>query len=228
MKKALFLLILTGSLIIGLPGQAGPPISIVVNGRLLETDVPPQIIDGRTMVPLSAIAQSLNCRVEFDAQRWQVYISTDSAGNEDKTDITGPASFRSFVSECLNAMDNENRAFVIHHLDRIVYDAPPRFSKTYAYSDISSNGTCFINGDLFEQNQALLSKSENIYGYIGYLVHEANHFYLRDSGAYGRYSSSDREALCDIASLKAIARAGGKDSVYYGQFKQSLQSELIY
>lgn len=228
MKKAILALVLLGSLVFVTPGRANAPISIVVNGAVLKTDVPPQIIDGRTMVPLSAIAQSLNCSVEFDADQQQVSIYSENAGKEDKTDITGPEAFRSFISECLNAMDSGNRDFVIHHLDRIAYDDPPRFSESYAYSDINSNGTCYINGAFFEKNQAGLSRSENLYGYIGYLVHEANHFYLRDSGVYDLYSSPDREALCDIAALKAIARAGGENSVYYGQFRKSLQAELKY
>lgn len=228
MKKAVVLLVLLGSFTFAWSGQADAPISIVVNGAVLETDVPPQIIDGRTMVPLSAIAQSLNCSVEFNADQWQVNINSKTTGMEDKTDITGPQKFRSFISECLAAMDSANRQFVIHHLQCIEYDDPPRFPRSYAYSDISSKGTCYINGALFEQNQARLSRSENLYGYMGYLVHEANHFYLRDSGVYDLYSSTDREALCDIAAVKAIARAGGGDSVYYGQFKKSLQSELQY
>lgn len=229
MKKTVLFMVLAGSLIFAIPGQANAPISIVVNGTVLQTDVPAQIIDGRTMVPLSAIARSLNCSVEFEPDKWQVNIHSNSDRNEDdKVDITGPEAFRSFISECLNTMDSENRDFVIRHLDRVVYDTPPRFTMSYAYSDINSNGTCFINGDFFEQNQTKLSRSENLFGYIGYLVHEANHFYLRDSGVYDLYSSPDREALCDIAALKAIARAGGGGSTYYGQFKKSLQNELKY
>lgn len=228
MKKAILFLVLTGGLIFAIPGQASAPISIVVNGAVLKTDVPPLIIDGRTMVPLSAIARSLNCSVEFNPDKWQVSINSNTIGNEDNVEITGPEAFRIFISECLNAMDRDNRDFVIRHLDRIIYDDPPRFSKSYAYSDINSSGTCYINGAFFEHNQAELSKRENLYGYMGYLAHEANHFYLRNSGVYALYTSPDREALCDIAALKAIARAGGEDSVYYGQFKKSLQAELKY
>lgn len=228
MKKTILFLVVLSSLIFVLPGQANAPISILVNGAVLQTDVPPMIIDGRTMVPLSTIARSLNCSVEWNADKRQVYIASKEAGVADKTEITGPENFRIFISECLDAMDSENRQFVISHLHRIVFDDPPRFPNSYAYSDINSTGTCYINGNFFGENQTALSRSENLYGYIGYLVHEANHFNLRDSGAFNLYTSPDREALCDIAALKAIARAGGGSSVYYGQFKNSLQAELKY
>ncbi|WMI82063.1 copper amine oxidase N-terminal domain-containing protein [Anaerotignum sp. MB30-C6] len=47
----------------------------VVNGNSYTLDVPPQIIDGRTMVPARFIAENLNCNVSWDATTQTVVIS---------------------------------------------------------------------------------------------------------------------------------------------------------
>ena len=45
-----------------------PDIKVYVNGKLLETDVPPIIYDDRTLVPIRAISEAIGCKVEwFDA-----------------------------------------------------------------------------------------------------------------------------------------------------------------
>jgi len=45
-----------------------PPISISIDGMLLQTDVPPIILEGRTMVPLRAIFEALDVEVEWIAE----------------------------------------------------------------------------------------------------------------------------------------------------------------
>ncbi|MBE6037288.1 MAG: hypothetical protein E7223_06750 [Clostridiales bacterium] len=42
------------------------PVSLKVNGKLIETDVPPYIIDGRTMVPFRAVGEALNAEVYWN------------------------------------------------------------------------------------------------------------------------------------------------------------------
>src|SRR5690606_3979033 len=43
-----------------------PPVSIILNDRLLPVDVPPQIMGGRTMVPMRAIFDALGAAVAWD------------------------------------------------------------------------------------------------------------------------------------------------------------------
>ena len=38
---------------------------MMVNGKVIELDVPAQIIDGRTLVPLRAVLESLGATVEW-------------------------------------------------------------------------------------------------------------------------------------------------------------------
>mgnify|MGYP000903925496 CR=1 FL=1 len=61
-------------------------IKILINGKQVYTDVPPQIISGRTMVPIRFIAENLNCNVEWDANNRIVKISN----KEDIKQISPP------------------------------------------------------------------------------------------------------------------------------------------
>ncbi|MBQ2678709.1 MAG: copper amine oxidase N-terminal domain-containing protein [Firmicutes bacterium] len=49
-----------------------------VNGKPVTLDVPAQIIDGRTLVPARFVAESLNCRVDWDNDTKTVSILTAS------------------------------------------------------------------------------------------------------------------------------------------------------
>lgn len=56
-------------------GYAGEAIKILVNGKEIKSDVPAQIIDGRTVVPLRFIAEALGAKVEWDADNNSVIIN---------------------------------------------------------------------------------------------------------------------------------------------------------
>lgn len=53
-------------------GGASEPIRIVVAGRLLTPDVPPEVVSGRTMVPVRALAQELGASVTWRPEGRQV------------------------------------------------------------------------------------------------------------------------------------------------------------
>jgi len=55
--------------------QVGNPI-ITVNGNEITLDVPPMIIDNRTLVPVRAVAESFDAEVEWDAETQTVSIQT--------------------------------------------------------------------------------------------------------------------------------------------------------
>lgn len=57
--------------------NAGNIIRIYVDGIEISTDVQPQIIDGRVMVPIRAVAQAVGCSVEWDGSN--VFITSQSA-----------------------------------------------------------------------------------------------------------------------------------------------------
>lgn len=69
--KKLFAVLLAGAcigsnLVSPLPALAEDEISVKINGSLLSFDVPPQIINGRTMVPMRKIFETLGANVEWN------------------------------------------------------------------------------------------------------------------------------------------------------------------
>jgi len=55
---------------------AADPIRLIVNGREIKTDVPPQLIGGRAMVPVRWVAEALGAVVEWDEESGSVFINT--------------------------------------------------------------------------------------------------------------------------------------------------------
>lgn len=56
---------------------AANPIKIIVNGQAINSDVPPQIINGRVMVPIRFIADALGANVSWDQNTYSVIITTN-------------------------------------------------------------------------------------------------------------------------------------------------------
>jgi len=67
-----FIVILAGA------GYAQEAIRIVVNGKEVTGDVPPQIVDGRTLVPLRTVADALGAQVNWDAASNSVIITQNA------------------------------------------------------------------------------------------------------------------------------------------------------
>ncbi len=60
------------------PVRGAEDISVYVNGALLQTDTPPVIENGRTLVPLRAIAESVGATVDWDDATQKVTLSSSS------------------------------------------------------------------------------------------------------------------------------------------------------
>ena len=84
MKKSrkLFSSILTFIMLILLSGTAiatsNSDIGVYLDGHALSFDVPPQIIDGRTMVPLRVIFESMGAKVDWDGNTQTITAVKDS------------------------------------------------------------------------------------------------------------------------------------------------------
>lgn len=68
MKKILSLIIAVSILIIPIGAYCGGDITVTLDGKEIAFDVPPQIIDGRTLVPMRAIFEALGAEVEWDGE----------------------------------------------------------------------------------------------------------------------------------------------------------------
>ena len=53
-------------------------IKLIINGQEICPDIPPQIIDGRVMVPARFVAEPLGAQVEWDAASNTIYIISQS------------------------------------------------------------------------------------------------------------------------------------------------------
>lgn len=63
--------------------SAAPPVTLVMNGKEEKPDFSPQIIKGRTFVPVRAVAEDLGAVVKWDAAHRTVYVFT----GEQKEDV---------------------------------------------------------------------------------------------------------------------------------------------
>ncbi|MFZ5645828.1 MAG: copper amine oxidase N-terminal domain-containing protein [Bacillota bacterium] len=89
-KIIMFLcLVLVATLFYSIGAYAGSPIKIVVNGKQLQPDVAPQVIDGRTMVPIRFVAEALGAKVSWDENNNAVVITTDTADPGQKKQFSG-------------------------------------------------------------------------------------------------------------------------------------------
>jgi len=68
-KKKVVSLVLGFLMVMGLalPGMASPDIGVYMDGRRMNFEVPPQMIGGRTMLPLRAIFEEMGAEVAWDA-----------------------------------------------------------------------------------------------------------------------------------------------------------------
>ncbi len=62
--------------------SATEPIKIFVNGIELHSDVPAQVIDGRTMAPIRFIAEALGAKVDWDGDTNSVIITTKGGAEQ--------------------------------------------------------------------------------------------------------------------------------------------------
>ncbi len=79
MKKKILVLTLILLLLAGTV-YAAENIKVIVNGREVQSDVPAQVINGRTMVPLRAVSESLGADVQWDAVNRTVNITKNPSG----------------------------------------------------------------------------------------------------------------------------------------------------
>lgn len=83
-----------------IPAMAADDIAVSIDLSLVEFDVPPQIINDRTMVPMRAIFEALGAAVDWDGD-----TRTITANKDDITIITSIGNETIFVNEFEKTMD---------------------------------------------------------------------------------------------------------------------------
>lgn len=78
MKKLLFLIISIMMILIPLEAKCDDEIRVTLDGQEIVFDVPPQIIDERTLVPMRAIFEALRADVEWNGELQQIIADTQN------------------------------------------------------------------------------------------------------------------------------------------------------
>ena len=73
--------------------SASNEIRIMVEGERLYTDVPPRIINGRTMVPIRAVSEAVGCEVQWNAQDQSIVVNLPSGNATLIMRINSPVAF---------------------------------------------------------------------------------------------------------------------------------------
>lgn len=157
--------ILVAGVLLGTAALAQTGIKIVVSGREIEPDVPPQIVNGRTMVPLRFVAEALDAGVSWDesTRTVSVYEFTIISNVEqmrarlgDLDAVLGEAKVRARSRVRLTGEDLSSFAFILSHLWRI---SPAESIKGEALSD----------GETFGQAHARIYQDATLWYTLSYL-----------------------------------------------------------
>ncbi|MBC7334817.1 MAG: copper amine oxidase N-terminal domain-containing protein, partial [Clostridia bacterium] len=70
------------AVILAVSAKADDPIRLYVNGREIQPEVPPQLVNGRTMVPLRWVAEALGADVQWDAANRAVVVNSSYPVNK--------------------------------------------------------------------------------------------------------------------------------------------------
>jgi hypothetical protein len=108
MRKFLVGLVIGFLLATAVGVTASPNISLIVNGNKIETDVPPQLIDGRVMVPARFVVEPLGATVEWDDTNMNVIITSN-----DKPPVQTKPQVDGWILHTNNIL-NKTRALILN------------------------------------------------------------------------------------------------------------------
>jgi hypothetical protein len=117
-KKFIFGLVLGGIIITTSWVIAYNPITIIVNGKTLNPEVPAQIINGRTMVPLRAIVESLDLNIEWINSTNTIIITNKNKSRDDteaNTRTNEPMSKIAYIGDLINLNNADIKIFSLEY-----------------------------------------------------------------------------------------------------------------
>jgi len=225
--------LLIGLLLLASAAFAGNPVKLFVNGQEIQPDVPPQIIDGRVMVPARFVAEPLGARVEWFGATSTVYITTpqEAFTPVEAPQITGPDNFVKVIQGALKLGQEKDLlayAWIASNLKEIKFETNPApgFETSGAYINKETK-TCYVVSDHFNDVISESSISEASLLYLGVLAHETSHICLKEAGFEYVLNEDDEEVVCNLAGLRVMEKAGGTNSdkpVWF--FKELIKKDL--
>ena len=227
MRKRIFLslLVIVVLLLTFAGSSANNNISIYVNGTQLFPDVPPQIISGRTMVPIRFVAEALGTQVTWNEATGSVLInSKKSAGKLPK--IEGPTEFVEVIQGVLDLAKEKDPSlysWFLTNADIIKLGSANDHVAMNFMDNYTKEAVITFDEKWFNVGKSKYSKHDLILLHVGILAHECEH-----TPNYFNYiySDSDIEALCWLASVRAFEKVGGNNSEFDKFFKDSVYDQL--
>lgn len=194
MKKILVILLCLVSLRAASIALASESITLVVNARQLFPDVPPQIINGRVMVPLRTVAEALGAEVEWDDANKTVWVLTPPPpqlpelytkldaipwfhnhleGTVDRLtnpiEVIGPEDFQCEVREALTLLEKKAPKVYLNvetYLSKITLEerTTNSINEATAYLDPKTNTCVFYDPDFYATIDKLVSVAQQHLG----------------------------------------------------------------
>ncbi|OPX92706.1 MAG: hypothetical protein A4E53_00360 [Pelotomaculum sp. PtaB.Bin104] len=203
---------------------ADNPIKLIVNGQEIYSDVPPQIVNDRVMVPVRFVSEALGAGVVWSDN--SVYIASQEISkfpvterevyNTELPRITGPENFNEIIRESLLLIRQKDigvYSWIVSNINEIVYESNPSEANINSGAHINTaTKVCSVVAKEFDPIAKEYPKNEVIKIYLGILAHEAAHVYYAEAGFDNILSSNDKEAICNLVGLRTIIKAGGSDS----------------
>lgn len=204
----------------------GEPVRLVVDGREVFCDLPPQMILNRVFVPIRFVAENLRADVEWSQTEGAVYIKTDpllkivaefpelqkrAELRQKPLKISGPDSFRQKILETLDLLGPQGRAMVEDYISEITLSTPEEYSAhrdSLCYLDTLTN-TVHFNPDCAERIDRITSgwpEETKKAIWVSAVVHETAH--AQTLCLYTWLNEQDGELLANLAAYRAMERLG--------------------
>lgn len=215
MKKVIWLvilsLVLTTAVVYAAPAwgeyQGNPIVRLVVDGKALDSDVPAMAINGRTMVPLRVITETLGGTVTWDQDNFSVAIDRPApppVSPKGWPDVFGPTVFRDKMLLTHAVLSGK-----APDLEKLVRDNVEEIWLGIATQCSPSHGTVMIR----DRKWSELTGLTDMVGLAGELVHEATHIADYKAGLVKPSPTIDEEVAEELraahAQRDAVATLGG-------------------
>lgn len=229
MKKLLLtiVLLLAFGLYTGVPVCAQKPVTVTVDGRVVNFDVQPRLIGGRTMVPLRAIFEELGATVEWDDKTQtvtaynEVYIvkcTIDSnimyINNEPKTIDVAPMVIDSrtlvparFVAEAFNCnVDWNDSTFVV-----TITSNPIDYSNVEQNIGYTNSSAPSLNDTVYEPTTVIYYPSTNIpdYTYVTGIEKKRSPYYSDNGWVLYIYKDTKSGEFSEVVDYMGYLRENG-------------------
>ncbi|MDO5399103.1 MAG: copper amine oxidase N-terminal domain-containing protein [bacterium] len=227
MKKKLSVALLSLAMFFntyGLIGYAEDDISVTLNGETLAFDVPPQLIDNRTMVPLRKIFEAMGAEVD-----WNNDTQTVTATKGDERVIATINSKNVYVSGETKELDVP--PMIID--DRTL--VPVRFVAEAFGANVNwdeATKTVFINTEWDGIGKVPCYSKYSLVPDLGQILGIHGYEYTSDSsGAIYRYNLKDIPNLMPYVSAMEKSgfnvKAGAIDSILYTGVKNGIYVDVV-